>query len=130
MKIPVLLSISLLLLLTKPGAVFCGERHAWTTSDTLLQSTFIGLTIIDWKQTREFTGNRHKYPDMYETNPLMGPHPSARKVNIIMATSIIAHTVTAVLLSKPYRTYWQGLWIAVEIRCIYANYRAGISIHF
>jgi hypothetical protein len=106
------------------------EKDGWTAADTASQSLFIALTIIDWRQTREFTGNPHKYPDLVETNPVMGPHPSARRVNSIMGASIAVHTLTAVLLPKPYRTIWQWVWIGAEIKCIRTNYRAGVSFHF
>lgn len=118
----------ILSLLTLPA--FAEDKNSWTAGDTALQSTFIVLGVIDWKQTREFTGNGHKYPEMYETNPLLGPHPSARKVNVVMGTSIAIHTGIAVLLPQPYRLIWQSLWISVEIHCIHSNYQAGVSIHF
>jgi hypothetical protein len=76
------------------------------------------------------TGNPQKYPGIYETNPLLGRHPSARRVNSIMAASITAHTAIAILSPAPFRTIWQSFWIAAEIKCIHTNYQMGISIRF
>lgn len=126
----VILLILVLILLVFTKSARAKEEDKWTGADTAIQTAFIALTFIDWKQTREFTGNPHKYPDMYETNPILGPHPSARKVNTIMATSIAAHTAIAFILPKPSRTIWQSIWIAIEVHCVYSNYQTGISIRF
>ncbi len=111
----------------KPGVP---DRYKWTTVDTVLQSTFVALVIVDWQQTREFTGCPDKYPGKYETNPLLDEHPRARDVNRVVAGSIIVHTAVAYLLPKPYRTIWQSLWIGVEAHAVYCNYKAGIELRF
>ncbi len=106
------------------------DRYKWTTLDTVLQSAFVAIVIVDWQQTREFTGCRDKYPDKYETNPLLGPHPSAREVNQVIVGSIVVHSAVAYLLPKPYRTVWQAVWIGVEAQAVSANYSAGISMRW
>lgn len=122
-----ILTVFVLLFATR---AFCQDKDEWTAADSALQTTFVVLALVDWKQTREFSGNPQKYPDMYETNPVLGPHPSARKINIFMGSSIAAHTIIAVLSPKPFRTVWQSFWITVEVHCIHENYKAGVSIHF
>jgi len=113
-----------------PSIAQAEDRHAWTKTDTALQTGFITLVLIDWKQTREFTGNRSKYPTKYESNPLLPAHPTAREVNRFVAGSIIAHTGIAYLLPRPYRTIWQSIWIGIEGEAVLSNYVAGITTHF
>ncbi len=112
------------------SSVLADDRHTWTTGDSLLQSALIGLIVVDWHQTREFTSKRQKYPTKYESNPLLKAHPSAREVNSVIVGCILVHTGIAYLLPKPYRTIWQSLWLGVEVDAVYANYRAGITFSF
>src|SRR5574337_360603 len=97
------------------------DRKAWTARDTAFEVLFTALVYVDWKQTLEFTQNRDKYPNCYETNPLMGNHPSRRKVNAVVAASLLAHAFTAYKLPQPYRGWWQWVWIGVEADVIHTN---------
>lgn len=126
--------VLLIFLITSPvfaaDAPNTQDRYKWTTLDTVLQSSFIALVLVDWQQTREFTGSRDKYPTKAETNPLMSEHPSAREVNRTIAGCILVHTGVAYLLPKPYRTIWQSVWIGVEAEAVYHNYCGGITLRF
>lgn len=107
------------------------DRKAWTLEDSLVEAVFAGLVYVDWKQTIEFTQHPEKYPDCYETNPLLGPYPSRTRVNTVVAASLLAHAFIAYELPQPYRAWWQFFWIGVEIHCIRKNrVMMGISTSF
>jgi len=110
-------------------ASMSAPRDPWTKTDTALQVTYSALHIMDWSQTLHSARNPEKY---YETNPLLGSHPSEGRVNSMLALSLIAHTTVAYILPKPYRGYWQLFWMGVEVEAVKHNRAAGIglSIHF
>ncbi len=123
-----------LVLLTLSSPAFSaenGDRREWKISDTLVETFFATLVYVDWKQTIEFTQNPHKYPDCYETNPLLGKHPSRSKINTVIGGSLLAHIVIARSLSQPYRGWWQFLWIGIEADVIHTNrVVVGVSTSF
>lgn len=123
-------SILVVILVAVSSPVQAQDRGAWISMDSYLQSAFFVILFVDWQQTREFTGNPHKYPGKSEANPLLGSHPSPRKVNQFFAGSVLAHTGIAYLLPRPYRTIWQSVWIGVEIGAVATNASAGITMRF
>lgn len=102
------------------------DNNKWTTLDTSLEVTFVVLTIMDWRQTRDI----QNHPVLYETNRVLGRHPSARRINTYIPLSIIAHAAIAAALPKPYRTIWQSIWIGIELNAVNNNASLGLSIHF
>jgi hypothetical protein len=108
-----------------------GNRHEWTVSDTLVEALFATLVYVDWKQTIEFTQNPDKYPNCFETNPLLGKHPSRSEINAVIGGSLLAHALIARSLSQPYRGWWQFLWIGIEADVIHTNrVVVGVSTSF
>lgn len=103
------------------------DKDRWTTGDTLAQITFSVLVYLDWRQTIEFTQHPDKYPGYYEKNPLMGKYPDHERINFVMGGSLIAHTFIATQLPRPYRAWWQWIWIAVEADTVHSN-RVGLGV--
>ncbi len=113
-----------LILLCLSGPALAREaenRRDWTVNDTLVEVLFATLVYVDWKQTLEFTQNPHKYPDCFETNPLIGKYPTRSRVNMVIGGSLLAHALIARSLSQPYRGWWQFLWIGIEADVIHTN---------
>lgn len=56
--------------------IFCNttdiRAEPWTTTDTLLETTFIGMTFFDWQQTRWCLSEK----TCMEINPILGRYPS------------------------------------------------------
>lgn len=98
------------------------DRKAWTTADSIAEITFSVLVYLDWRQTIEFTQHPDKYPNCYETNPLMGPHPGHERINLVMGGSLLAHAFIAAQLPQPYRRWWQFVWIGVEASVVRRNH--------
>jgi len=114
----------------------CKAIDNWTTTDTILQTAVVSTLTVDWLQTR-YTA---KHPDMfYETNPIMGKHPSVGTVNTYFAAIALLHTAAVVLLPKeftvfetkiPLRNILQSVVIAVEVGAIINNVNAGVKLDF
>ncbi len=115
------ITLTLFFLTSSAQAEQPADRKVWTPRDTAFEFLFAALVYVDWKQTIEFTQNPHKYPDCYETNPLIGRHPTRRRVNSVVGASLLAHAFTAYILPRPYRGWWQWVWIGVEADVIHTN---------
>ena len=120
-----IIMIAVLLMVTSGAMAW--EHDPWTTQDTILQSTMIGLTIVDLMQTYTFLYKDTKYE---EANPFMSPHPSKARFYTIGGGWIILSTEISYLLPSRFRTIWQTIWITDEINSIHHNYVAGIKIKF
>ena len=121
-----MIKLILILLLLVPCSVGAFEIDEWTTRDTILQVTCSALKTIDWLQTREIAVN----PKYYELNPILGKHPSRRKVDIYFASTLVGHAAISYLLPHPYRTWWQCCWIGISATTVTRNYRLGIRFNF
>ena len=125
----------------------------WILADTLIQSLFISLMIIDWKQTdrlmrikesityeeeiydeneiyigyKEKTYTQYKYK---EKNPILGEHPSRKRLAVYMGTCIISHTLIAYILPRPWREIWQAFGIGIEIYAVSSNYATEVKWGF
>ena len=113
------------------NAEYRTDRRAWTGNDTLFEAAFGVLVYLDWRQTIEFTQNPEKYPDCRETNVFLGPHPTRRRINAVVAASLIGHALIAYELPQPYRAWWQFIWIGIEADVVHTNYVVtGVAIKF
>jgi hypothetical protein len=120
-----LVLIFLLILIPYPVQAyqFCEN---WTKTDTSFESIYVGLTIIDWGQTR----NMVKEGGYHEINPLLGRHPSLDTVDTLIPLGIVAHGLISMALPPKYRRYWQFLFIGGEIAAVWNNYNVGLRIDF
>lgn len=108
--------------------VFGVPAHAeWTHDDTRYQAAFIAAAVADWGQTLCIANNPDRF---YETNFLLGRHPSSDRVNIYFPAAIVLHTVVAVALPPKYRRAWQLVWIGIETSMVLNNASIGIKLDF
>lgn len=99
----------------------------WTTQDTQRESVFVAITAIDWSQTLQIA----KRPDhYYETNIILGNHPSDSRINTLIPTAMLAHYYIATLLPRGYREAWQYAFIAVETNAVSNNFSIGLNVKF
>ena len=73
--------IALMLLLVSFSA---GASDEWTTSDTVHQLVFTGLSIADARFTQD--AKRHK--NLAEENPVLSKYPSNARINTYFASVI------------------------------------------
>ena len=95
--------------------------------DYALETTFIGVTSMDWSQTQQIAAHPQEY---YETNFILGRHPSLNTVNIYFPSAMALHALVAYALPKPWREVWQTMWIGVETYTVYTNASIGLRIKF
>ena len=111
--------------------LFSGCAHyqpdPWTKDQMLLQGTSLTLNIIDWGQTLDIVDKPGEY---YETNPILGDHPSRAEVNRYFAASMLSKILITHLLPSDWRKYWLGLNIGVSGYYVHNNYRIGLRVSF
>ncbi len=121
-------------------AAAAGAGEKWTTTDVLLETTFVAGLAMDYAQTQHIARNPTKYT---EENPILGEHPSKGRVNAYYVGVGALHVWGADQLEGWKRTAWQLLGIAAEAYTVRVNRRAsnpkadgtiitgiGIILHF
>ena len=107
----------------------------WDNTDTALQCVNGALFVADTLQTLDI--KNHK--GMYETNPILGKHPSDANVIGYFIGTFAIHTGVSYylpdLLFEPktaslFRKGIITLSIGVESAVIYNNYQIGVRIKF
>lgn len=130
-------------ILVIPANAYCWFDKP-TAEDYVLQTGFIGLMIVDWKQTNWISDNPKifdgytyspgmktaHYTEHEEWNPILGKHPSHKKIAVYFSSSIILHTGISYILPKPYRNLFQVTGIGFELHATINNYKAGVKINF
>lgn len=114
----------LLMIFPGPAAAF----DPWMPRDTVLQSAFLTLMWIDYKQTLDISTG--KYPDVTESNLVLGKQATRREVTRYFALTALAHTALVAVLPKDWRLALQSGAIGMELASINNNRQVGISIRF
>lgn len=107
------------------------EAHAadrWDKNDIALEVTWEILHAIDWGTTLDIT--RRSDEGYYESNPILGRHPSSGEVNEYMGAWAILHPVITHYLPGKYRPYWQIITIGVSGGAAASNINLGLNIRF
>lgn len=103
----------------------------WSTTDYVMQTTVLTLSTVDLMQTYTFL---YKEPyvsrNYYETNPLMGPHPTKKRFFFVGGGWMLFHTGISYILPKKLRIIWQLTYIVFETNAIIHNYQCGVRIKF
>ena len=99
----------------------------WSKQDTYRELAWTAILALDYKQTLTIVNDPSKYE---EYNPLLGKHPSQRKVEIYFASCAIIHPIISYYLPPQYRKWWQYITIGVEAGAIGNSLRAGIGFAF
>lgn len=104
---------------------FC-SASTWTAEDTKWELAFQSSLVIDYLQTREIA----RRPEFYETNVLLGQHPSAGKINAYFASCALGHAYISSLLGGKWRRGWQVVWFGIETYTDIKNYQLGVALTF
>ena len=84
------------------------------------------LLLADWAQTRQIAKNPDKW---FETNKLLGVHPSVSRVDTYFAVVLAGYTVVYLALVKyvPPTAFLCGAIVAaIEAYVVYNNNKLGI----
>lgn len=82
--------------------------------------------LLDAAQTLDIKN----HPDLYETNPLLGRHPSDVKIVAYFIGAGFAHNAITKKLPTEYRAAWQYGWAALEIATIIRNRQLNLRFNF
>lgn len=115
---------AVLLCLLALGAARLGhaQRESWSTTNRVLAGTSLVLIAADWLQTIDIARQGHR-----ERNPLLGPHPSVGRVNLLVplgAVAVIggAHCVR----SAKGRTWLLGVFTGLAALNVFYNHAMGV----
>ena len=120
----------LIIILAIPASSYAWERapeNRWTMENTLWEGFNVIVQTIDWGQSYNIVNNPDRY---YETNKLLGPHPSKKEVDKFFITSIVGHAVISYVLPKDYRQAWQLITLGMHIENAGKNYAIGLRVDF
>ena len=84
--------------------------------------------VVDWGQTRYIVHNPQRYHEAF--NPILGEHPSTRKVDAWFLGALAVNNGVMVALPKKYRPYYAGAVTAVETYFVVSNNQIGIKVGF
>jgi hypothetical protein len=132
-----LIAIVLVMVLSVPVMGDVDFDWTWNKQDINLQLILTGLRYIDWKQTQYIALNPVYY---YETNPLLGFHPTLEEVNAYFEKCLILDYAGSLLLPKiTITTQNNEKWI-ISLRfvrqsfvtlnsayCVFNNFAIGIQ---
>lgn len=86
--------------------------------NNIIAIALVLLLLVDWAQTVQIA----KHPERwYERNPLLGKHPSVRRVHLWFAACVAAAVAVAVVAPAV-----AALFVLVEVLCVVNNYLLGI----
>ena len=102
-------------------------RADWDTTDKALGAAAVTTLVIDWGQTRSIAKNPSQY---YETNSLLGQHPSMSAVNLHFSAAILGTLLIGNYLSPSNRKIFLGTITTVEFLTVGRNNALGIGISF
>lgn len=135
MKMFKLVKISTLSLLLSTCSLFAHDNFAkdWTKYNTMAEISWLLINSIDINQTKQFrygpNGDSKEW-QYYEINPLVGKHPSNKKLNRLWILGSVAHVGISMALPKRYRGIWQGASIVLSSSAVLHNYNLGFKVKF
>lgn len=93
----------------------CACPGNWRARDTVLEGGLIGLTVVDWHQTKDITRN------CSEINPIIGECGQRVNMHVYFISVLILEVITSRLLPPEWRSPFQAAWIGVEATTVYDN---------
>jgi len=81
---------------------------------------------IDAAQTLDIKN----HPELHESNPILGRHPSDAKIVTYFVAAGYAHYSITKALPTEYRAAWQYGWAALQIATIVRNRKLNLRMNF
>jgi len=98
--------------------------NKWTKTNTIMEVSWIGLHIIDWRQTLQIAENPDRF---HERNPILGRHPSVRSVNRFMVIGLVTHISISIILPEKERKFWQVVSLTAVGIIATNNFKVGLT---
>ena len=109
------------------STVTWADNRAWTGEEKAWLGTAVAFTITDWATTRDLS--RRYNEGYYETNPVLGRHPSTDRVDLHFISAGLAGYFLADYLDE-WRLPWLRIWTTAEIYYTNRNLNLGLNIKF
>jgi len=94
-------------------------------TDLALELAFQSALYVDYRQTRQIVAHPDKY---FETNALLGEHPSLPRVKNYSIGAALGHWAISELLPQgPYRRAWQAATLVIEANAVAVNFSIGLK---
>lgn len=106
---------------------FCSADE-WTKSDTGREVVYLILHVADWGQTRN--GVHRESEGYWEINPILGKHPSIKRVDTHFTVTAIAHVAIAYALPRKWREAFQYTTAGIEAVFVIDNNSIGLRVDF
>lgn len=101
-------------------------RVSWSKLDIALATAFTTSLLIDAAQTRSLA--RDGWQDFREANPILGPAPSVRTINVYTAVVGMGVMGAAAVVPPRVRPWLLGAAFVVEAFTISHTLRQGIAL--
>ena len=99
----------------------------WDSVDKSLGAAVLVLHVADWAQTRYIAENPDRF---YETNPLLGKHPSKAQVDRFFVLTGVAGYFLADWLEGDGRKFFLGGVAMAKLGVVIHNDSIGIKMEF
>ena len=107
-----------------------GARAAdpWSQRDRALEAAWVVCHLADWGTTADLS--RRYDEGFYETNFILGKHPSTDEVHLYMAAWMLIHPLVTNYLPTRARPVWQYVTIGVSGGAAASNLSVGLNLKF
>lgn len=102
------------------------QASDWSQNDSIRQKIVLTSFYVDYLQTKDIKN----HPGMYETNPILGAHPSNRRIASYFILAAAGHSILAYNMKPEMRRNFQYATIALQIAVILHNKRIGLNYEF
>ena len=114
------------LLLCYPNTAASYEFDDWTRGQLIMQGLTTFSYVLDWGQTLDI----ENHSNLYETNALLGDHPSRGEINTYFASLIITHILITHVLPSKYRMAWLTGTFVISVGYVNNNYHLGLTFKY
>lgn len=98
----------------------------WSRADVTREAVYQALAVVDWGQTLDI----ENHPGLYETNFILGKHPSRARINAYFLTTGALHFAATHYLPREWRPVFQYVSIGIEVGAVSNNYKLGVKLAF
>lgn len=108
----------------------CCQADEWTKADTAREVAYLILHVVDWGQTRNIVHRYQQGEDFWEANPILGKHPSIKRVDSYFSFMMVAHVAVAYVLPRGWREGFQYTTTGLKTGLVISNNSIGLKVDF
>ena len=124
---PAVIKKTLAVLLASFSILAWADNRSWTGEEKAWLGTAVAFTVTDWATTRDLS--RRYNEGYYETNPILGKHPSTDRVDLHFISAGLMGYFLADYLDE-WRLPWLRIWTTTGIYYTNRNLNLGLKIKF